>query len=50
MQQVNQLLQGKNPQQKWETLCNFARSQGIDLNQKILSQGDLEALGLKLAK
>lgn len=47
MQQARQMLMGKNPQQQWETVCNFARSQGFDLNQKILSQGDFEALGLK---
>ena len=49
MQQARQMLQGKNPQQQWETVCNFAKSQKIDLNQKILNRGDLEALGFKLA-
>jgi hypothetical protein len=50
MQQARQMLQGKSQQQQWETICNYARSQKIDLNQKILSQGDLESLGFKLAK
>jgi hypothetical protein len=49
MQQARQMLQGKTPQQQWETVCNFAKSQKIDLNQKILSRGDLESLGLRLA-
>ena len=50
MQQARQMLRGKSQQQQWETICNYARSQKIDLNQKILSQGDLESLGFKLAK
>ena len=45
MQQVNQLLQGKNKQQQLQTLYNFAQSQGVDINQKIFSQSDLKALG-----
>ena len=47
MQQVMQMLQGKNQQQQWETLCNFARSRGIDPEKTIiLSPADAKALGL----
>ena len=47
MQQVNQFLTGKTPQQQMETLFNLAKSKGIDVNAKIFSENDLQMLGLK---
>ena len=47
MQQVNQMLAGKTPEQQWQTLMNFAKTQGIDPNAKILSEADLKTFGIK---
>ena len=47
MAQFNKMMAGKNPEQKMQTLMNFAKSNGIDPNQKIFSENDLKMLGLK---
>ena len=47
MQQFNTMMAGKNSEQKMQTLINFAKSNGIDPNQKIFSENDLKMLGLK---
>lgn len=47
MQQVNQMLAGKSPEQQWQTLINFAKSQGIDVNAKLFSEADLKSFGLR---
>ena len=46
MQQVKQMLAGKSPEQQWQTLLNFAKSQGIDTDSKIFSEADLKSFGL----
>lgn len=47
MAQFNKLMQGKSLEQQKQTLLNFAKSNGIDPNQKIFSEQDLKMLGLK---
>ena len=47
MQQVNQMLAGKSPEQQWQTLLNFAKTQGIDTDAKNFSEADLKSFGLK---
>lgn len=47
MQQVNQMLAGKSPEQQWQTLLNFAKTQGIDTDSKIFSEADLKSFGLR---
>lgn len=41
----NQMMQGKTPEQKFQTLLNSAKSKGIDINAKTFSEADLRALG-----
>lgn len=47
MQQVKQMLAGKTQEQQWQTLMNFARTQGIDPDAKIFSEADLKAFGVR---
>jgi hypothetical protein len=47
MQQVRQMLAGKSPDQQWQTLINFAKTQGIDTDAKIFSEADLKSFGLR---
>lgn len=44
MQQVNQMMAGKTPEQQRQTIINTARSYGFDLNQ--LPQDVLRQAGL----
>lgn len=46
MDLFNQMMQGKNPQQKFQTLLNSAKSKGMDINAKMFTESDLKALGL----
>ena len=50
MQQFNQMMQGKNPQQQMQTLLNFAQSNVIDPNAKIFTAEDLKALGVNIPR
>ena len=47
MQQVNQMMAGKTPEQQAQTILNFAKSNGIDPDKKIFSEHDLKMLGIK---
>lgn len=47
MASFTQMMSGKNTQQQLQTLMNLARSKGIPSDQKIFSEADLRALGLK---
>lgn len=47
MQLYNQMMQGKNPNQRLETLLNAAKSNGFDINKKIFSEADLRSLKLR---
>lgn len=47
MNTFNQMMQGKNPQQKIQTLLNLAQSRGLDINAKQFTELDLKQLGLK---
>lgn len=46
MQLFNQMMQGKNSNQRLETLLNAAKSNGFDINKKIFSEADLQSLKL----
>ena len=47
MQQFNQMMAGKNPQQQMQTILNMAKSKGFDINQKIFTEEQARQLGLK---
>lgn len=47
MNQFNQMMAGKNPQQQIQTLINAAKSRGINVNDKCFTDDDLRMLGLK---
>ena len=47
MQQFNQMMSGKNPQQQMQTLMNMAKSKGFDINKKIFTEEQARQLGLK---
>lgn len=47
MQMFNQMMSGKNKQEQMQTLINLAQSRGVDINQKIFNESDLQMLGLK---
>lgn len=42
----NKMMNGKSPEQQFETLLNVARSKGIDVNKKQFTENDLRQLGL----
>ena len=42
----NQMMNGKNTQQRLDTLINAAKSNGIDINKKIFSENDLRSMKL----
>ena len=48
MGDFTKLMQGKNPQQQWETLMNFAQTNGVDINKKQFTREDLRKVGLNL--
>lgn len=43
----NQMMQGKNKDQQIETILNAARSNGFDINKKIIQEADLRSLRLR---
>lgn len=47
MQQFNQMMQGKNPQEQMQTILNMAKSKGFDINAKIFTEEQARQLGLK---
>lgn len=47
MPSIQQMINGKTPQQQMETLLNVAKSRGFDINAKIFSESDLRSLGLR---
>lgn len=47
MQQFNQMMAGKSPQQIMQTILNMAKSRGFDINKKILTDEDARQIGLK---
>lgn len=48
MGDFTKLMQGKNPQQQWDTLMNFAQTNGVDINKKQFTREDLRKAGLNL--
>lgn len=44
----NKMMNGKSPEQQFETLLNVAKSRGIDINKKQFTAEDLRQIGLKI--
>lgn len=50
MQTFNQMMAGKNPEQQMQTILNMAKSQGIDINAKIITEQQAQQLGLNIPR
>lgn len=48
MQAFNQMMNGKNVNQQMQTILNMAKSRGIDINAKIITEQQLQQLGLNI--
>lgn len=46
----NQMMNGKNPQQQFQTIFNMAKNRGFDVNKKIFSEQDLQAIGINIPR
>lgn len=46
----NQMMNGKNPQQQFQTIFNMAKNRGFDVNKKIFSEQDLQAIGINMPR
>ncbi len=46
----NQMMNGKTPQQQFQTIFNMAKSRGFDVNKKIFSEQDLQQLGINIPR
>lgn len=46
----NQMMNGKNPQQQFQTIFNMEKSRGFDVNKKIFSEQDLQAIGINIPR
>ena len=44
----NKMMNGKSPEQQFDTLLNVAKSRGIDINKKQFTAEDLRQIGLKI--
>lgn len=49
-QSFNQMMAGKNNQQQMDTILNMAKSRGIDINAKIITEQQLQQLGLNIPR
>ena len=50
MDMYNQMMNGKNPQQQMQTIMNMAKNSGFDVNKKIFSEQDLQAIGINIPR
>lgn len=50
MDMFNQMMNGKNLQQQMQTIYNMAKSRGFDVNKKIFSEQDLQAIGIQFPR
>ena len=48
MQIFNQMMGGKNSQEQMQTILNMAKSQGFDINAKIITEAQARQLGLNI--
>lgn len=48
MQIFNQMMGGKNSQEQMQTILNMAKSQGLDINAKIITEAQARQLGLNI--
>lgn len=46
----NQMMQGKTPEQQFQTILNSAKSRGIDVNAKMFTEADLRSMGLNIPR
>lgn len=42
----NQMMNGKGPQEQFNTIVNMAKSNGFDVDKKIFTAADLKSLGI----
>lgn len=50
MDMYNQMMNGKNPQQQMQTIMNMAKNRNFDVNKKIFSEQDLQAIGINIPR
>jgi lipocalin len=50
MQMFNQMMSGKNPEQQMQTILNMAKSQGFDINAKIITDQQARQIGLNIPR
>lgn len=50
MDMFNQMMNGKNTQQQMQTIINMAKNRGFDVNKKIFSEQDLQAIGINIPR
>lgn len=50
MQMFNTMMAGKNPNQQMQTILNMAKSQGFDINAKIITEQQAQQLGLNIPR
>lgn len=46
----NQMMNGKNTQQQFQTIFNMAKSRGFDVNKKMFSEQDLQSIGINFPR
>lgn len=46
----NQMMNGKDAQQQFQTIFNMAKSRGFDVNKKIFSEQDLQSIGINFPR
>ena len=47
-QMYEQMMSGKNINQQMQTILNMAKSRGLDINAKIITEQQLQQLGLNI--
>lgn len=50
MDMFNQMMNGKDTQQQFQTIFNMAKSRGFDVNKKIFSEQDLQSIGISIPR
>lgn len=49
-QTFNQMMGGKSDQQQMQTILNMAKSRGLDINAKIITEQQAQQLGLNIPR
>lgn len=50
MATFNQMMNGKSAEQQMQTILNMAKSQGFDINAKIITEQQARQLGLNIPR